>query len=303
MSDSIIATDDHVSLYSVLRSLNYKQELIYGSIAGIAISIVGHPFDTIKTCMQFYRTSLLSTAKLILKHHGPAGFYWGIASPLYTSAFINAIIFSVYECSRSLISHHYRVSVDHYGVILASAGLAGFVNSFFIGPIELFKIKMQIEAQNISNHSKYVDVLKKIYRKGGSLGIFQGVTSAMIRDCISYPFQFGSYMMTLKYLASRDRENKNRFHHFIIGGGVGGFFCWTSSYPIDTAKTLIQAKEPSQKIKFGFTGEIAGTLREIYRKDGVRGWFAGYTACLGRAFIANAFGFLAWEVSKSVLKY
>jgi solute carrier family 25 carnitine/acylcarnitine transporter 20/29 len=303
MADSNPPGDDHISLYSVLKSLNYKQELIYGSIAGVAISIVGHPFDTIKTCMQFYRTSLVNTVKLIFKNHGPFGFYWGIASPLYTSAFINAIIFSVYECSRTLIAHHYRVSVDHYGVILASAGLAGFTNSFFIGPIELLKIKLQIEAQNKTNHSKYIDVLKRIYKVGGPLGIFQGVTSAMIRDCISYPFQFGSYMLTLKYLASRDKENKNRFHHFIIGGGVGGFFCWTSSYPIDTAKTMIQAREPNGKIRLKFTGEIAATLKEIYRKEGCKGLFAGYTACLGRAFIANAFGFLAWETSKTVLKY
>jgi len=303
MCDTTSPADDHVSLYTVFKSLNYKQELIYGSIAGVAISIVGHPFDTIKTCMQFYGTSLVNTGKLVLKHHGPLGFYKGIASPLYTSAFINAIIFSVYECSRSMISHHYRVSIDHFGVVLASAGLAGFANSFFIGPIELLKIKLQIEAQNQNNNSKYIDVLKKIYRKGGPLGIFQGVTSAIIRDCISYPFQFGSYMLTLKYLASRDKENKNRFHHFIIGGGIGGFFCWTSSYPIDTAKTLIQAREPTNRIRPAFTGEISSTLKNIYLRDGVRGWFAGYTACLGRAFIANAFGFLAWEVSKNVLKY
>jgi solute carrier family 25 carnitine/acylcarnitine transporter 20/29 len=290
------------SLYSVFRSLDFKQELIYGSIAGIAISIVGHPFDTVKTCIQTYQTPLIKTIKSIYSNHGFVGFYRGIASPLTTSAFINAIVFGVYECSRTLMSHHYNLPFDDYRVIVFSAAFAGFANSFFIGPIELFKIKLQIETQSL-NHSKYGDILRNIYRTGGRLGLFQGLAASMIRDCISYPFQFLSYMISLKYLRSRRESNTNLLHDYIIGGAIGGFFCWTSTYPIDTAKTVIQAKELNSKLKIRFTGQLISTLKDIYRRQGLSGLFAGYTACLGRALLANACGFLAWETSKKILKY
>jgi len=290
------------SFSTVFKDLNFKQELIYGSLAGLSITLIGHPFDTVKTCMQYHRTSLGHTVKTIVRNNGLFGFYKGVASPLYTSALLNAIVFGVYECSRTLLSQHYELPTDSYSIIAPSACLAGFFNSFFVAPFELFKVKLQMETQS-SKKSGYKQVLAKIYRTGGMLGIFRGLSAAMVRDCISYPFQFASYSMSLKYMAERDLEKKNRLSHFIVGGGIGGFFCWASTYPIDTVKTIIQAKPMINKIGFGVTGEIYSTAKDIYKRQGCNGLFAGFTACLGRALIANSCGFLTWEASKNLLKY
>jgi solute carrier family 25 carnitine/acylcarnitine transporter 20/29 len=49
------------------------------------------------------------------------------------------------------------------------------------------------------------------------------------------------------------------------------------------------------------TKTVRSTMRMIYRKDGWRGFFLGFTPCLARAFPANAAAFLAFEWTMSML--
>jgi solute carrier family 25 carnitine/acylcarnitine transporter 20/29 len=164
MQSEVIGTSAY-SLLTTLKDLNFKQELFYGSLAGVAIALVGHPFDTVKTCMQIYGTSLIGTIKAIVRNNGLLGFYKGVGSPLYTNALLNAVVFGVYESSRVLLSRHYDLKTDDYLVIAVSAALAGFANSFIVAPCELFKVQLHMETPSLKT-SRYVDVFRRISGTG-----------------------------------------------------------------------------------------------------------------------------------------
>lgn len=42
------------------------------------------------------------------------------------------------------------------------------------------------------------------------------------------------------------------------------------------------------------------TLKDIYVKHGIKGFFKGLLTIMGRAGLANGCGFAAWEYSKTV---
>lgn len=66
-----------------LMDINAINEAIKGTVVGLTLTTIGHPFDTIKTCIQSFK----SIPKL------PLDYYRGISAPLMSNGFINSIFF------------------------------------------------------------------------------------------------------------------------------------------------------------------------------------------------------------------
>lgn len=90
-------------------------------------------------------------------------------------------------------------------------------------------------------------------------------------------------------------------------GGIAGLACWLASYPQDVVKTRLQCdlstgsnqKYPAIYKDGGFTN----CTMEIYRQEGLRGFWRGFSACAMRAVFANAVGFYAYESAKDIFFY
>lgn len=90
---------------------------------------------------------------------------------------------------------------------------------------------------------------------------------------------------------------------------MAGLGCWLASYPQDLIKTRIQCDfgigdqrryRPDPVLKDGGFVECA---REIYKKDGLLGFWRGFSVCGTRAVFANAVGFYAYEKAKDIFLY
>jgi len=73
-------------------------DYISGVLGGIAVVLVGHPFDTTKTRLQTapngYYKGTIDCVRKTIANEGFKGFYSGIYSPLAGQMFFRAVSFS-----------------------------------------------------------------------------------------------------------------------------------------------------------------------------------------------------------------
>jgi hypothetical protein len=78
------------------------QDFIAGTAAGVALTIVGHPFDTVKVRMQTAArySSAVQCVLDTFRKEGPFALFKGMGSPMATIPLINALVFASYAQVR-----------------------------------------------------------------------------------------------------------------------------------------------------------------------------------------------------------
>jgi len=286
---------------SNLMSLN---DFISGSVAGIVQVLLGQPLDMMKVRMQTnpaeYK-SLVQTANKILHSEGPMGFYKGTLSPLCGISFCVAIQFSANEVAKNFfINNNYKnkSNTDPTKLTVLQyiyAGIfAGFCNAFTISPIELFRIKMQVQSKDSAiQYNGTVDCAKKIFQNNGIKGVYQGLCSTILRECPAFALYFGTYE-TLMQMSLKKYKNKSEIPmmHIMSYGAIAGVFLWVGTFPFDVIKSRIQADNiDDRKYK-----TIMQTFNHIVKENGIGGLYKGLPPCLVRAPFINAATFMTFEI-------
>lgn len=126
-----------------------------GALYGGTNTLVGHPFDTVKTKMQAqtgFSGGVLGTCRQIVATEGPLGFYHGCVPPLWGSAIYRSAQFAVYDLLYNAASSYPALlqPVDPLGVgweMQARVPLSGVVGAtartILESPIEYAKVQGQ----------------------------------------------------------------------------------------------------------------------------------------------------------------
>ena len=181
--------------------------LINSFSAGLVQTIIGHPFDTIKTLNQIYPNKTdYAIFRNIVKKHGYTYLYRGSLLPLTGGGIQNSFIFTLENYLNKYSNKNY----------LISGFLAGGISAIPVTPAEYIKCNLQYK--NDIN-------LKYFYKKN----IYKGFGLTFLRDSIGFSLYFSTY----NYL-------KNINDNPLINGGCAGVVSWIYSYPVDTIKTKYQ---------------------------------------------------------------
>mmetsp|Transcript_14585 Transcript_14585/g.21259 ORF Transcript_14585/g.21259 Transcript_14585/m.21259 type:complete len:275 (+) Transcript_14585:31-855(+) len=265
-------------------------EFCAGTVAGVAITLIGHPVDTLKVRMQAgYLKSLSECFKCTLKADGFKGLYQGVASPLYTVPLVNAVVFSAYAQAKYLLGGE---EVFWQGVVAGS--YAGLVNTVVVSPVELIRCRMQVQSNAYTTQYQYRscwDCFLSLLRKEGVAGVYRGSVATAFREVPGYAAQFASYEWSKSHLGT------SVWGHF-WAGVFGGFNCWFWSYPQDIVKTKLQLQTSKES---SWDGGFTKTLKQVWKEGGLRALYKGYSACFIRSTIPNGVGFLAYEYSMYML--
>jgi len=276
-------------------NVEIARDFFAGTVAGCSGIIVGHPFDTIKVHLQLSNSqqSVFSCLHKIVKNNGFRGLMKGIVPPLCTDAITNSVLFSANGVAqRSIRGDNVKTSMTPWEVFLCGS-FAGIFCCFIATPVELVKIKLQMESQQqIKSYSGTLDCVKSIVRANGIQGLFRGFSSVVIRDVPAYGVYFMSYEWTKGVCNSLLGRPSEWFS--IIAGGVAGCAAWACSYPADVIKSNIQ---------FTTNGtSFIECARQLYRAHGSKVFFRGLTPTLVRSFPVNATIFGTYELISSLLR-
>ncbi|CAG9823167.1 unnamed protein product [Phaedon cochleariae] len=276
-----------------------------GSLGGVALVYVGQPLDTVKVKMQTFpllHTNMFSCFTSTLRNDGVyRGLYAGTVPALVTNVVENSVLFVCYGFCQKIIQRLSGAkSVNELGLLSnASAGfLASFFSSVAICPTELIKCKLQAkETMGKGLHTLGpIKLTAQIVRAEGILGLFRGLVPTLVREMPGYFFFFGGYEGTRQLLTQPGQKKEDiGLLRTMIAGAVGGTFFWTSTFPVDVAKSRIQVGNIEEN--------MVKVIYKIFRHEGIGALYNGLAPTILRTIPATATLFVTYEYSKKWLHY
>ncbi|RRT45037.1 hypothetical protein B296_00035798, partial [Ensete ventricosum] len=212
----------------------------------------------------------------------------------------NAMVFQVYAIfSRAFDSKSMNEPPSYRSVALSGVG-TGALQSLILSPVELVKIKLQLQMTgNRGGRIGPISVAKEIVKKEGMKGIYRGLWITVLRDAPSHGVYFWTYEYAREQLHPGCRKTcQESLGTMLVAGGLAGVASWICCYPLDVVKSRLQAQSKPQ------TGQpppkylgIVDCIRTSVREEGVAVLFRGMGTAVARAFVVNGAIFSAYELA------
>jgi len=267
-------------------------EWICGSISGAALSVVGHPLDTLKTRMQSSSTlyrSVFHCFRDTIKHDGWSALYRGFGPAAVTTISTSTLRFGLQGRVNEFFAHLFSSRSDSnqgrydglsFGLRFASEAFGGFacgaVLPIIFTPLELVKCKKQVLRTKLSNFA----IAKEVWRGEGLRGLYTGHMLTTYRSTIWNAALFGSYFFYKEllgdFLAAQQRivepvpalvgpppPPPGRLLH-MAAGVLSGFTVILFVFPIDAAKSRQQVRQGTG----GGGGGVVGGAQNLATNKG-----------------------------------
>lgn len=235
------------------------QQFVNGAISGSVGTILSHPIDTGKTCIQ---------NKQPLPRSLPA-LYRGIGPAIFGVGFEKAVVFGVY---KNTIKWCDQNNVGRNQGIVMSGGLSGLSASLVVAPVDRLKILAQSGI-----HVTMSDMKPSV--------LFRGIGATFTREVPGFSLYFLTFENLKKRYLEKNNQSKLPAGHSFLYGGVSGATAWCAIYPQDVVKTRMQTANNG----VGFMA----TLRQVITE---RVLFKGFHLALMRAIPLHAGTFMTMEL-------
>ena len=161
-------------------------DILRGTCGGVSLTLVGHPFDTIKVLLQTQDpkkplyTGAMDCVRKTYAVAGMSGFYKGVTSPLAGIMAFQAVKFLAYGQSINFVKQ--AMGTEQLGALgyLYAGSIAQGLGACIEGPIDFYKCQLQKQLNMARQDPKYVpqfkgvaEAAKAIYQYNGIRGTFQ----------------------------------------------------------------------------------------------------------------------------------
>jgi len=255
---------------------------ISGSIGCAAV----YPIDLVKTRMQnqrsvngtqMYKNTLDCFIKTI-KGEGFFGLYKGLGPQLLGVTPEKAMELTVNDLMRGLLLRDDR-SYLPFEVIAGAC--AGGSQVLFTNPVEIVKIRLQIQGENIRHGLMKASERQtglQILRELGVRKLYYGASACFLRDVPFSAIYFSMYPR-MKSAFAKDNQPLSK-PALLLAGGICGIPAAALVTPADVIKTRLQAKQKQGEIQH--TG-IRACASHIWKTEGASAFFKGAAARVCRS--------------------
>ncbi|KAM6224285.1 solute carrier family 25 member 48 [Rhynchocyon petersi] len=294
----------------------YEQQLAWGSAASV---IVGHPLDTVKTRLQagMGYGNMLNCIRLVYRRESVFGFFKGMSFPLASIAVYNAVVFGVFSNTQRFLSQHrcreFETSPPRtLSDLLLASMVAGVVSVGLGGPVDLIKIRLQMQTQPFREAGLHlnpravreqrayhgpVHCMATIVRNEGLAGLYRGASAMLLRDVPGYCFYFIPYVFLNEWITPEGSAGPSAYAVW-LAGGMAGAISWGTATPMDVVKSRLQA----DGVYFSKYKGVLDCISQSYQKEGFKVFFRGITVNAVRGFPMSAAMFLGYELSLQAIR-
>jgi len=306
------------------QSVEALKDIVFGSTAGVLGKFVEYPFDTVKVRLQSQshdpgaqrlRGPLDAFSAAFRSPEGAlVSLYRGISAPLLGAAIETSSLFFSYRIAQDIVvaatpalrrqrdQNNGKVELP-FSSLVACGAASGAFTSILLTPIELIKCKMQVPVH--SSGTGYpaqslpgpLELVRTIFRTQGLMGFWHGQMGTLIRETGGSAAWFGSYegikMLFQKYDSSVSQITDVKVWQQMVAGAAAGMSYNFVFYPADTIKSRMQTSTSDvlglQKMTFASTG------RELWKEQGLKGFYRGCGITVFRAAPSSAIIFSIYE--------
>ncbi|CAJ2501530.1 Uu.00g043830.m01.CDS01 [Anthostomella pinea] len=311
----------HTTAQGKSAAMEAIEDVIYGSVAGIAGKYIEYPFDTVKVRLQsqpdhlpLRYTGPLDCFRQSIKADGVVqGLYRGISAPLVGAAAETSSLFFFERIGREVVyasGHYSRDRVLPLSALWFTGAFSGTFTSFVLTPIELVKCKVQVPTTTSTDGMapkapSVMSVIRDVYKHEGIRGFWHGQMGTFLREAGGCAAWFGSKETTTKmfYLLNErsaiTQKEKDAlatealplWQQAVAGASAGMSYNFLF-FPADTIKSRMQTSPvggTTQNRSFWQEGKA------LWGQHGLRGLYRGCGITVLRSAPSSAFIFIIFD--------
>jgi len=267
------------------------------------VTLVGHPFDTLKVRLQTQPaknpiySGVIDCAKKTVQWEGFGGLYKGVTSPLAGQMFFRASMFSAFGASKRWLATDASGSVQPLTIgqgYLAGA-ITGAVSSVTESPIDFFKSQIQVQVIRAKVNPDYkppfttvLGAVKSAFAANGVTAPYQGYSATLLRNIPANCVYLGSFEFAKNHEAARRgcKVSELPAGFVLTAAGVGGLLYWLSIFPIDVIKSAMMTDSMIKSERE--YPSFMSTASKLWSEGGISRFYRGFAPCIMRAMPANA---------------
>jgi len=221
-----------------------------------------------KASEKIYKNSWDCFVK-VLKGEGILGLYRGLGPQLIGVAPEKAIKLTVNDRLRSIFGQ--PGGHIYFPLEILAGGCAGASQVIFTNPIEIVKIRLQVQGE-----AKKFGVAPKstltILRELGFFGLYKGAAACLLRDIPFSAIYFPVYAKTKEWLSDPSSGRLPSGWNLLLAGALAGVPAASLVTPADVIKTRLQVEARTGQQTYKNIPHCAVT---IFNTEGFRAFWKG----------------------------
>ncbi|KAF7975211.1 hypothetical protein HWV62_10290 [Athelia sp. TMB] len=266
---------------------------VQGGIAGASGATITRMQNQRSTVVgqMLYKNSI-DCAKKILRNEGFKGFYRGLGPQLIGVAPEKAIKLTVNDLVRSRATDPETGRIKLHWELFAG-GAAGGCQVVFTNPLEIVKIRLQVQGEAAKVEGAVPKGAVHIIRQLGVLGLYRGASACLLRDIPFSAIYFPTYWHLKKDVFKEGYNGKQlSFMETLGAAAIAGMPAAYLTTPADVVKTRLQVEAKQGQTHYkGLTDAFV----KIYQEEGFKALFKGGPARVIRSSPQFGFTLLAYE--------
>lgn len=279
-----------------------------GSVAGAIGATAVYPIDLVKTRMQnqrkvasgevLYKHSMDCFSKVI-RNEGFTGLYRGLVPQLIGVAPEKAIKLTMNDLMRSILRNPDGSISIAYECI--SGGIAGGSQVIFTNPLEIVKIRLQVQGEIALVAGAPRVGAWSIVKELGISGLYKGAAACLLRDIPFSAIYFSVYSNLKKRLFHEGVDGKALSPlELLSAGALAGMPAAYLATPADVIKTRLQVvARAGQQTYHG----IGDAFTKILREEGASAFFKGGMARVLRSSPQFGVTLLSYELIQRAIPF
>ncbi len=153
-------------------------KLLAGALSGGVGSVVGNPFDVLKTLAQTNKSktpeSMSVLASRLMKDQGISAFYRGVQANVMRACVLNASKMATYDITKGFICEKTGWGRKDIKAIFSSGVCAGVAMTACVSPFDYIRTRLMNQPVDAKIYNGFIDCLTKTVKNDGPMGLYRG---------------------------------------------------------------------------------------------------------------------------------